>query len=249
MGKMKVFLVHLRRPVSASRNPNEQRDDPFYEFGSFGCTGCHSSNLLHPRHVDELEGSRLGFVQGGKSGSKLVYLTPPIHITVWGNRCEARWAPAEMPFKYAHAPVLVCNDGRSDFPLIEKLAASTANPTLEAGLCSRLRSRAKALEPELGKQVMAVYRKKRARTAPSAIAVTYEETLPYPPPKIDRNRKATYDRYVEMLVGKTRGAKKCKASKPRRKSTCTKPKCCRAKLPAKGACAKSKGGKSRRKGC
>jgi len=240
----KVFLVHLRRPVSASQNPNERRDDPFYEFGSFGCTGCHSRNLLHPRHIEELEGSRLGFVQGGKSGSKLVYLTPPIYITDWGNRCEARWTPAEMPFKYKHAPVLVSNDGRSDFSLIEKLAASTANSTLEAGLCSRLRSRARALEPELAKQVIAVYRRKRARAVASAIATTYEEALPYPPPKPDTKRKETYDRYVEMLVGKMRGVRKCKSRKPNPKGTCAKPE-----LPAKGACGKSKGRKSQRKGC
>ena len=40
----KVILVHLRRPRSRS----DKRDDPFWEFGSFGITGCHARNLLHP---------------------------------------------------------------------------------------------------------------------------------------------------------------------------------------------------------
>ena len=39
MAMPNVFFVHLRRPNRS--DPDEQRDDPFYEFGSFGCTGCH----------------------------------------------------------------------------------------------------------------------------------------------------------------------------------------------------------------
>ena len=35
-----VFIVHLRRPKK--NDPEEMRSDPFWEFGSFGCTGCHS---------------------------------------------------------------------------------------------------------------------------------------------------------------------------------------------------------------
>src|SRR5688500_10149371 len=104
-----VYVIHLRRPNSARKDPNERRTDPFWEFGSFGCTGCHSNNLFNPRHAAELEGARLAFAQGGRQGFRLVFLTPPITIKNWEDRCEARWVPAEMPFRYEHAPVLVAN--------------------------------------------------------------------------------------------------------------------------------------------
>lgn len=37
----RVIVVHLRRPKNAS----DMRDDPFWEFGSFGITGCHAHDL------------------------------------------------------------------------------------------------------------------------------------------------------------------------------------------------------------
>jgi hypothetical protein len=77
MAAPKVFFVHLRRPGS-----DDPRTDPLYEFGSFGCTKCHCSNLFHPRHAEDLKGSRLAFVQGGDDGSRLVFLTPPITVRV-----------------------------------------------------------------------------------------------------------------------------------------------------------------------
>ena len=96
MAQPLVFLVHLRRPVKS--DPEEKRDDPFYEIGSFGCTKCHSKNLFHPRHADKLRGARLAFAQGGQLGTRLVLLTPPITVRVWSDCCEAKWIPAEMPF-------------------------------------------------------------------------------------------------------------------------------------------------------
>src|SRR5688500_11872968 len=117
MGAPKVFIVHLRRPNR--RDPRESRADPYFECGSFGCTGCHSKNLMNLRHADAIEGARLAFAQGGDKGFRLVLLTPPITIRQWKDRCEARWSPAEMPFKSQHAPVLVRNNGDSDFPALK----------------------------------------------------------------------------------------------------------------------------------
>ena len=116
MATPNVFFVHLRRPRA-----NDQRDDPFYEFGSFGCTGCHSSNLLHKRHVSRLEeGARLTFIQGGPDGSRLVFLTPLISVKEWPDSrrpptvlCEVNWTPAEMPLKYDKAPILVLNQAKA----------------------------------------------------------------------------------------------------------------------------------------
>ena len=99
MAMPNVFFVHLRRPNRS--DPDEQRDDPFYEFGSFGCTGCHGTNLLHPRRAEKLNSVRLAFVQGGDLGSRLVLVTPAItEVKKWKNHCEAKWTPALMPFKY-----------------------------------------------------------------------------------------------------------------------------------------------------
>lgn len=200
MDAPEVFFVHLRRPKRA--NPNERRDDPFYEFGSFGCTRCHSKNLFNPRNAKRLErlnGARLAFVQGGKLGSRLVFLTPPITVTKLKNCCEAKWKPPEMPFKYAEAPILVWNEGDSDFPLIEQFARDTECPTVESGLSSRLRSKVQPLEPKLAQQIIRVYERKRSNSPRSAIAKTYNEALPYDPPLIDVNRKKTYESHIRGL--------------------------------------------------
>jgi hypothetical protein len=189
-----VFFVHLRRPRAS-----DPRTDPMYEFGSFGCTGCHSTNLFHPRHAERLQSARLAFVQGGALGFRLVLLTPPITVYCWADRCEARWAPAEMPFKYSEAPILACNDSQGDFPLVERFARATNRSTVEGGLSSRLRSRARPLPVELANEVIRVYESLRAVAPPSAIAATYDEALPYTT-QIDRNRKETYRRLLRELA-------------------------------------------------
>src|ERR1035438_6995686 len=69
LAEQNVFIVHLRRPKSKC----DPRSDPFWEFGSFGMTGCHASNLMNPRNAQNLECARLAFVQGGPKGMRLVY--------------------------------------------------------------------------------------------------------------------------------------------------------------------------------
>jgi hypothetical protein len=189
MGEPRVYFVYLRRPKF---DRNERRDDPFYEFGSFGCTGCHSSNLLHLDHAKDLEGARLAFVQGGPRGARLVLLTPPVAVRRWSGHCELRWQPPQMPFKYQDAPILACNDGPSDFRLVARFARRANRATIEAGLASLLRSRATPLLPKMADQVIRVYERLRSSAAPSTIASKYHESLPYLPPRIDGNRKATY---------------------------------------------------------
>jgi len=201
MAATSVFFVHLRRPVSRSKNPNEQRDDPFYEFGSFGSTKCHSKNILHPRHSADLEGARLAFIQGGRSGSRLVFLTPPIRVTVWRECCEVKWTPRSMPFRYEKAPILVSNDGHSDFPLIERMVSRARSATLEGGLASLFRSRAQPLPFELASEVIKVYDGLRARAPRSALASNYADALPWAPPRIDQDREATYLLLVAQLQG------------------------------------------------
>jgi len=202
MANTRVFVVLLRRPRKS--HPNERRDDPFYEFGSFGCTRCHSKNLLHPRHARELHGARLAFVQGGQLGFRMIFLTPPIAVNVWRFNCEATWRPTEMPFKYTEAPIVAYNSGRSDFPLVEKFAHGTNRATVEAGRSSRFRSRAQPLPSKMAKQVVEVYERLRATAPLSSMAIAYDDALPYPPPKIDRNRKGTYERHICELERENR---------------------------------------------
>lgn len=197
MAEPKVFLVLLRQPNST--DPSERRDDPFYEFGSFGCTGCHGRNLLHRRHAKELEGARLAFVQGGQFGSRLVFLTPPITVKVWPDRCEARWTPAELPFRYPRAPIVAYNRGPGHFQLVEQFARNTRRTTVEGGLASRFRSRAHPLSQPMAKEVIDVYRGHRDNAQTSDIARTYLDALPFDPPSPDHKREATYHRHLHKL--------------------------------------------------
>lgn len=201
MTQPKVYVVHLRRPDRSK--PRERRADPFFEFGSFGCTGCHSSTLFHPRHADSLQGSRLAFVQGGPFGHRLVLLTPPIAVTVGSDRCEARWKPSKMPFKYDEAPVVAWNHGKSDFPMIERFVRKTRRNTIEGALSSRFRSTVQPLPTDMAKELIAVYEQKRKKKNRSAIATTYEEALPWPPPKIDdkEKREITLQKLRSRLTG------------------------------------------------
>ena len=85
MNPSNIVIVMLRRPNK--NDQGEMRSDPFWEFGSFGCTGCHRRNLLSPKRAKELEGLRLAFAQGGPEGMKLVHLTPPVSVV---RRCPDR---------------------------------------------------------------------------------------------------------------------------------------------------------------
>lgn len=195
-----VYIVHLRRPNRS--NPNEMRSDPFWEFGSFGCTGCHSKNLLHPRNAEKLKGARLAFAQGGREGFRLVLLTPEVSIQNLGARFEVRWKPAR-PFKYPSAPVLVANDGRSDMPLLRKFVSVAKRETLEGSFSSCFRTRCRPLERNIANQIIKV--SEAARKRPSAqFAECYSEALPYPPPTIDMDRKTSYFKLLERLGGSTR---------------------------------------------
>lgn len=205
MADVPVFLVHLRRPNLL--DSNERRTDPFFEFGSFGCTGCHSRNLMNPKLVNRLQGARLAFAQGGSEGFRLVLLTPPIDARSFGDRVEARWSPADMPFRYRCAPVLASNGLPSDFKMVERMAASTGRSTIEAGFSSRFRSRTKPLDSETASELVQIFESIRATSRIESIAETYDQTLPYPPPVIDADRESTYDRIVQGLLGTHRSGK------------------------------------------
>ena len=198
-----VVVVHLRQP--RRNDPGEKRSDPFWEFGSFGCTGCHASNLLHPDHADELAGVRLGFVQGGPHGMKLVLLTPPVRVVRHGRVCEVRWDASARPFRYDAAPLVIDNAGRSDIPGFRKRLRGVARASWMAAFSSRFRSKRTPLPEELARQVRCVDDERLNGAGPGELADSYVETMPWPPAQPDEAREPTYARLL----------KKANARKPR----------------------------------
>jgi hypothetical protein len=189
-----VFVVFLRIPDK--HNTRERRDDPFWEFGSFGCTGCHGRNLMNPNTAADLQGARLAFVQGGPAGVKLVHVTPQIEIRHYNGVCEAKWRPAKMPLTYESAPIVVNNQGYSDTPLLRDETSAMMRPTAVAKFASGFRSRRQALPKRVGEQVIAEYERFREQ---ARVASTYDQAMPYPPPCL-LNGKERKEQY-ELLLG------------------------------------------------
>jgi hypothetical protein len=119
MDDPRVIIVMLRKPNIY--DPSEMRTDPLWEFGSFGCTGCHRDNLMNPNKLTELNGTRFAFAQNGALGVKLVHITPPVNTLHHGMVGEATWHPVEMPLTYSSAPILINNFGASDVPEIREM--------------------------------------------------------------------------------------------------------------------------------
>jgi hypothetical protein len=186
----------LRQP--RMNDPSERRSDPYWEFGSFGCTGCHRSNLMNPLRSHELNGTHFAFAQGGPDCVRLVHVTPPIAMIKRGNGCEAKWKPAEMPFRYNQAPILINNYGFSDCPSILDEIEGTLRSTPVAKFASKFRSRRTPVSEPLARQILSVYR--TCRATEKAIATSYEQALPFPPPLLDNNRATSYEKLIYDLL-------------------------------------------------
>lgn len=206
MAADKIVIVALRRPRKRDR-----RDDPFWEFGSFGITGCHKDNLLNPKKLRELQGVKLAFAQGGKGGFRLVFLTPPISLVRHRKVAEARWRPAEMPLRYDQAPILVANGGTMMDGMSEALR-DVERSTLEAKFSSRFRTRRNPINedfPELAEQIEAQFARHYTQAKENGgMARTYDEALPWKIDAPDRDREDTYARQLDEAGGVT-AKKKC----------------------------------------
>jgi hypothetical protein len=157
---MSVYVVYLRRP----RNLLDRRSDPFWEFGSFGATGCHRKNLLNPRSTLLVRGDRLAFLQGGVREIRVVALTPPIGVSASPDRVETTWVRRYRPIRYSDAPLLIDNAGSTDFPAVLPLLARTNRTSFCGAVGSRFRSRTTALPAKLGKQIAAWFKKPKQPT-------------------------------------------------------------------------------------
>jgi hypothetical protein len=196
-----VILVLLRQPNRA--NVNEKRSDPFWEFGSFGRTGCHGRTLLGKRVAATLTGHRLGFVQGGPEGFRLVFLTPPIDSVRsylgGGNRVhETLWSPPAWPFRYSAAPLIINNQGQTDFPRIRALISSVKRSTPVSQFASKFRTRCTPLSALESREICDTYAALRAN-AQDRLATSYEQALPYPPNVVDRDRRRSFEELTQFL--------------------------------------------------
>lgn len=192
--KTRVVIVHLRRPRKS--DPDEMRSDPFWEFGSFGCTGCHRKNLMHPRRIDELEGVRLAFAQGGSGEFRLVLLTPPVRVVRRSDRCELQWEREVKPFRYDQAPVLINNEGRSDFSNLKRAIRRARRGTWCGRFSSCFRSSRTPLPEDVADELIRTYERYNAEAPQEAFAGNYTDTMPYPPNNVDQYRIRTYKRLV-----------------------------------------------------
>jgi hypothetical protein len=224
-----VIVVHLRQPFRSS--PTEMRSDPFWEFGSFGITTCHSKNLMKPGKSKRLKDVRLAFAQGGKGEMKLVFLTPPItKVVEYEDRSEVLWQPSD-PFKFVKAPVLIDNRGKSDFPQLAKLIRTARRNSWLGRLSSTFRSRTSYLEPSIAREIVAVFDAAYDAAGREDLAVSYVDALPYMPPVIDRQREKTYEKALndalrrrarqhKILSKRTRQARRRKCLAAQTRSSC-----------------------------
>jgi hypothetical protein len=178
----RLFIVMLRRP----RN-DDPRSDPFWEFGSFGCTGCHGKNLLHPKNCQIRNGDRLAFVQGGHLGARLLLVTPPVERFDHAGgslkgRVELRWDSGQKPFRYDRAPSLFDSPTPGRAGLFPRLAASLAHTnrsTIDSKIASRFRARTSPLEPQLAHELETAFIAAVKSAKKSDFIARYEEALPW----------------------------------------------------------------------
>lgn len=193
-----VFIVCLREPGSET----DYREDPYWEVGSFGCTGCHSRNLLNPTGQHVANGARFAFAQGGPVGTKLLFVTPEIKLRSFGELTEATWHPPEMPFKYLEAPLLIDSDGKTQFPQFKKFIRTSKAKPWRHKFSSKFRSRARRLDTLVATEIITVYERFRRKAARQDFAETYLDAIPAWPqwetwsknhrPWLPAQRKAAY---------------------------------------------------------
>jgi hypothetical protein len=168
-----IFIVCLREPQTVT----DHREDPYWEAGSFGCTGCHSSNLMNPDAQHVPDGARFAFSQGGPLGARLVFVTPPVKIKNRNGTLVATWQP-KMPLCYGKAPLLIDGNGGTDFPRFKKFIWKSKSKTWGHRLSSKCRSRAQKLSFSVGDELCRIFDAKYSSAANCDFALTYLDAIP-----------------------------------------------------------------------
>ena len=214
MSDPKLFMVVLRQPTSKS----DERSDPFWEFGSFGCTTCHNHNLLNPRNAERLGGGRLAFAQGGDDGFKLVFITSPVNVVVHThlvsqNQClECKWKPSDMPFTYNQAPVLIDRNGNTDFLSVKVAISKVDRESWLQRFSSRYRSRCQPLDRAISAEIQKIWQGCKNEAPLSAIATHYEQALPNEPKPVGRDRRRIYADELKERRGTDTSSRCCRKS-------------------------------------
>jgi hypothetical protein len=165
---MGLYVVFLRKPNTLA----DMRSDPFWEFGSFGRTGCHRVNLLHPRHTPLVNGDRLAFLQGGQGEIRVVAVSPPITVGGSNDLIEVEWSSRYRPLPFLSAPLLINNLGDTAFPEVRSILRGTRRSTYCGAAASRFRSKSSALNKVLEKQILSWFKRSglpKISTYPEAI--------------------------------------------------------------------------------
>src|SRR5437868_2319676 len=97
-------------------------------------------------------------------------------------------------------------DCRTTVLHVPSFALEAKRTPAEGRFSSRFHSRVERCRKAMANEMIEVYPRLRKEKPRSAVASTYEEALPYAPPRIDRNRKGTYRRRIRELAGETDSA-------------------------------------------
>lgn len=194
--RARLFVVHLRRPHGV----NDVRKDPWWEYGSFGLSGCHRANLLHPSRSRVRTGDQLAFVQGGPMGTRLLLITPPVHRRVWGNASgpallEVTWDRRARPLRYGSAAPLLAGRAAqvpADLPELRKYLREVGRTSARAKFASRFRARCGPLPSELSAELRGAFRRAVAEARPEDFSRDYTDVVPGIHPRheqADRHRQ------------------------------------------------------------
>jgi len=178
----RLFPVLLRRP----RGRDDARTDPFWEFGSFGLTGCHRQNLLHPENSRIRDGDRLAFIQGGPIGSRLIFVTPPVRVRNYlsGKAVVAKeicWRRNNRPLRYSEiAPLLADSevDAPKALPELRRFLANVSRTTAAGKLASRFRARCEPLDIGLAAELIKAFERAYLAARKEDFIRVYTDAMP-----------------------------------------------------------------------
>lgn len=185
-----LFLVHLRRPHGA----DDARADPWWEYGSFGLTGCHRTNLLHPSRSRVRAADQLAFVQGGPTGTRLLFVTPPVVCRVWRDTAEPMlleitWDRRARPLRYGPAAPLLAGcaeQAPADLPELRKYLRDVGRTSACGKFASRFRARCEPLTTELAGELRSAFRRAVAQAYPEDFVRHYTDAVPGIDPRHQR---------------------------------------------------------------
>jgi hypothetical protein len=106
-----------------------------------------------------------------------------------------------MPFRYEFAPLLIDNSGESDLSHLHAEIAGVDRTSWKGRFSSSFRSRREPLGEALASELIDVFVRRAQTAKPVNFATRYDQALPYSPPCVDMDRRATYERLLAAAGG------------------------------------------------